>query len=70
VRVGVDTAIVAFGRTSEEAKRIEAAYARVLRAADKPATYMLFRNRNAVVVWSEVPGDDAREIVLDCLVSR
>ena len=68
-RVGVDTATVAFERTSEHAKQIEAAYARVLESAGEPTKYVLFRNRNAVVIWAHVPGDDNRAIVVDCLVS-
>ena len=69
-RVGVDTATVAFEETSEDAKRTEAAYARVLGDAGEPRKYVLFRNRNAVVIWAQVPGDEDRATVVDCLVSR
>jgi hypothetical protein len=69
-RLGVDTATVAFERTSDDAKRMEAAYSRVLGTAGEPTKYLLFRNRNAVVTWAHVPGDDNRATVVDCLVSR
>ena len=68
-RVGTDAATVAFGRTAEEGKRIDAAYARALDAAGEPRKYLLFRNRNAVVVWAHMPGDDSRTAVEDCLVT-
>ena len=68
--VGADTATVAFERTEDDAKRAERDYARVVVAAGKPAKYVLFRNRNAVVVWDGLPGDDARATVDDCLVSK
>jgi hypothetical protein len=60
---------VAFGRTTDEAKRIEAAYAQALDAAGEPTKYLLSRNRNAVVVWSHMPGDEHRNTVEDCLAS-
>jgi hypothetical protein len=69
-RVGVDSATVAFERTEDDATRTERAYARVVAAAGKPAKYVLFRNRNAVVVWDDLPGDDARTTVDACLVSK
>jgi hypothetical protein len=68
-QVAGDSAIVAFERSEDDAKRTEAAYRRVLTAADKPVTYLLRRNRNAVVVWDRDPGDDSRTAVEDCLVS-
>ena len=67
-RVGVDMATVAFGRSASEGRQLEAAYARVLRRSGRPTKYLLYRNRNAVVLWGQVPGDEIREVVLDCLV--
>lgn len=69
VRVGTDAATVAFGRTAEEAQRLETAYGRAFAAAGEPTKYLLFRNRNAVVVWAHMPGDESLTTVEDCLVS-
>ena len=68
-QVAGDTAIVAFQRSEDGAKRTETAYRRALHGAGKPVTYLLGRNRNAVVVWDRNPADDSRTAVEDCLVS-
>jgi hypothetical protein len=68
-RVGIDTATVAFERTNEDAKRLEAAYARALKSAGEDPKYVLFRYRNAVVVWSQHPGDENGTTLRDCLVT-
>jgi len=70
VRAGTDAATVEFARTSQDAESLEAAYARALKVAREPTKYLLYRNRNAVVIWAHVPGDDSRATVIDCLVSR
>jgi hypothetical protein len=68
-QVAGDTAIVAFQRSEDDAKRTETAYRRALLDAGKPVRYLLRRNRNAVVVWDRNPADDSRTAVEDCLVS-
>ena len=60
--------IVNFDRTAGDAKRTMLAFEAQAEAAGEPTTdEVLERRANAVILWDQVPTDEERELVEDCL---
>ncbi|HVL53950.1 MAG TPA: hypothetical protein VM344_06780 [Vitreimonas sp.] len=60
-------AMLAFGRTPEDAERIRASYETFYEGMDAPADDILFTRGNVAIAWTDTPTEEERALVENCL---